>query len=103
MRDISEAGPGSPTSTVGTKGGTSVVLLRVDTILLWGSRLESVKYSSAPRWAPIVLREPRSIVHKSAKGLVRFLRVSLLLSRKGGLEDGAGDLQKTLRCLSQHW
>jgi len=34
MRDISEAGPGSPTSTVGTKGGTFAVLLRVDTILL---------------------------------------------------------------------
>jgi len=94
MRDISEAGPGSPTSTVGTKGGTSVVLLRVDTILLWGSRLESVKYSSAPRWAPIVLREPRSVVHKSTEGLVRLLRVSLLLSRKGGLRTAQGTCKR---------
>jgi len=40
MRDTSEAGPASPTSTVGTKGGTSAVLLRLATISLLGFTLD---------------------------------------------------------------
>jgi len=36
MREISDAGPGSPTSAVGTTGGTSAVLLLVETILSLG-------------------------------------------------------------------
>jgi len=60
-----------------------------------------MKYSSAPQWAPIVLMESRFVVHKSAKGLERLPSGRSSLASEG-LKGGARDLQKTLRCLSQH-
>jgi len=47
MRDISDEGPVSPTSAVGTTIGTSTALLLVDTILSLESSGFS-KYFSAP-------------------------------------------------------
>ena len=79
-----------------TTGGTSAVLLLVETILL---RL--VKYSRAPRWAPDVLTGPEIVIHESLKGFERLISAVLLLLQ-GNSRGGAGDLQKTLRCLSQH-
>jgi len=41
-----------------------------------------------------VLMEPRSVVHKSAKGLVCLLRVGLLLSQRGGSREAQGTCKK---------
>ena len=49
-----------------------------------------------------VLTGPEVVVHKSLGGFGWLISVLLLLLQ-GNSGGGAGDLQKTLRCLSQHW
>jgi len=48
-----------------------------------------------------VLTGPEIVIHESLKGFGRLISAVLLLLQ-GNSRGGAGDLQKTLQCLSQH-
>ena len=48
-----------------------------------------------------VLTGPEIVIHESLKGFERLISAVLLLLQ-GNSRGGAGDLQKTLQCLSQH-
>jgi len=96
MRDISEVGPGSPTSTVGTKGGTSVVLLRVDTILLLGLSPWICEILFGPTVGANCSYGTEVCSPQIGQGSCVSSQGRSSLVSKGGLEGGVEDLQKTL-------